>query len=89
VNRFYYQSEYQFWFHENNMADIRNYFDCNINFLKNRNGKIPIDQIKGWISVFLEEKYFIELKNGKNRDLLSKSESEYTKLRTMFTKMEF
>jgi hypothetical protein len=58
-------------------------------FKKTGMEKIPIDQIKGLNErVFLgRKKYFIELKNGKTRDLLEvKSESEYTKLRTMFTK---
>jgi hypothetical protein len=58
-------------------------------FKKSGIEKIPIDQIKGLNQrVFLgRKKYFIELKNGKTRDLLEvKSESEFTKLRTMFTK---
>jgi hypothetical protein len=58
-------------------------------FKKSTREKIPIDQIKGLNQrVFLgRKKYFIELKNGKTRDLLEvKSESEFTKLRTMFTK---
>ena len=58
-------------------------------FKKSGREKIPIDQIKGLNQrVFLgRKKYFIELKNGKTRDLLEvKSESEFTKLRTMFTK---
>lgn len=58
-------------------------------FKKSTREKIPIDQIKGLNQrIFLgRKKYFIELKNGKTRDLLEvKSESEFTKLRTMFTK---
>jgi hypothetical protein len=58
-------------------------------FKKTGMEKIPIDQIKGLNQrVFLgRKKYFIELKNGKTRDLLEvKSESEFAKLRTMFTK---
>jgi hypothetical protein len=49
--------------------------------------KIPI--VKKGLNqrVLGRKKYFIELKNGKTRDLLEvKSESEYAKLRTMFTK---
>lgn len=58
-------------------------------FKKSTREKIPIDQIKGLNQrIFLgRKKYFIELKNGKTRDLLEvKSESEFTKFRTMFTK---
>ncbi|SEB06072.1 hypothetical protein SAMN05443667_11836 [Flavobacterium gillisiae] len=58
-------------------------------FKKSTREKIPIDKIKGLNQrIFLgRKKYFIELKNGKTRDLLEvKSESEFTKLRTMFTK---
>lgn len=58
-------------------------------FKKSTREKIPIDQIKGLNQrIFLgRKKYFIELKNRKTRDLLEiKSESEFTKLRTMFTK---
>lgn len=58
-------------------------------FKKSTREKIPIDQIKGLNQrIFLgRKKYFIELKNGKTRDLVEvKSESEFAKLRTMFTK---
>jgi hypothetical protein len=58
-------------------------------FKKSGKEKIPIDQIKALNRrIFLgRKKYFIELKNGKTRDLLAvKSEAEYTKLRIMFTK---
>jgi hypothetical protein len=58
-------------------------------FKKSGIEKIPADQIKGLNQRnFLgRKKYFIELNNGKTRDLLGvKSESEFTKLRTMFTK---
>jgi hypothetical protein len=61
------------------------------NHFKTGMDKIPIDQIKGLNQrVFLGRKIFYRIKEWKTRDLLEvKSESEYTKLRTMFTKMEF
>ncbi len=52
--------------------------------------KIPIDQIKGLNErIFMgRKKYFLELKNGKKRDLLEvKSETEFKELRRMFTKI--
>ena len=52
--------------------------------------KIPIDQIKGLNErIFMgKKKYFLELKNGKKRDLLEvKSETEFKELRRMFTKI--
>lgn len=58
-------------------------------FKKSTREKIPVNQIKALNQrIFLgRKKYFIELNNGKTRDLLEvKSESEFTKLRTMFTK---
>ncbi|MEZ7505648.1 hypothetical protein [Flavobacterium sp. Arc2] len=58
-------------------------------FKKSTREKIPADQIKGLNKrIFLgRKKYFIELKNGKTRDLLEvKSELEFTKLSKMFTK---
>jgi hypothetical protein len=49
--------------------------------------KIPIDQIKGLNQRVLGRKIFYRIKEWKTRDLLEvKSESEYAKLRTMFTK---
>ena len=51
--------------------------------------KLPVDQIKGLNErTFMgRKKYFIELKNGKKRDLLEvKSESEFKQLRKMFQK---
>ena len=51
--------------------------------------KLPIDQIKGLNErVFMgRKKYFIELKNGKTRDLIEvKSDSEFKELKKMFTK---
>ena len=51
--------------------------------------KLPIDQIKGLNErVFMgRKKYFIELKNGKTRDLVEvKSDSEFKELKKMFTK---
>ena len=51
--------------------------------------KLPVDQIKGLNerSFMGRKKYFIELKNGKKRDLLEvKSESEFKQLRKMFQK---
>ena len=58
-------------------------------FKKSGKEKIAIDKIKGLNQrVFLgRTKYFIALKNGKNRDLLDvKSEADFSKLRAMFTK---
>ena len=52
--------------------------------------KLPIDQIKGLNerSFMGRKKYFIELKNGKRRDLLEvKSESEFKELKRMFIKI--
>ena len=52
--------------------------------------KIPIDQIKGLNErIFMgRKKYFLELKNGKKRDLLEvKSETDFKELRRMFTKI--
>ena len=51
--------------------------------------KLPFDQIKGLNErVFMgRKKYFIELKNGKTRDLVEvKSDSEFKELKKMFTK---
>ena len=51
--------------------------------------KLPIDQIKGLNerSFMGRKKYFIELKNGKTRDLVEvKSDSEFKELKKMFTK---
>jgi hypothetical protein len=51
--------------------------------------KLPVDQIKGLNErTFMgRKKYFIDLKNGKKRDLLEvKSESEFKQLRKMFQK---
>ena len=53
--------------------------------------KVPIDQINGLNErVFMgKKKYFLELKNGKIRDLLEiKSDSEFKELKTIFTKNE-
>jgi hypothetical protein len=57
-------------------------------FKKSTREKIPVDQIKALNqrSFLGKTKYFIQLKNGKTRDLVDvKSEAEYTKLLAMFT----
>ena len=51
--------------------------------------KLPIDQIKGLNErIFMgRKKYFLQLKNGKTRDLLEvKSDAEFKELKRMFTK---
>jgi hypothetical protein len=51
---------------------------------------IPIDQIKGLSeSIFLgRKKHFIELQNGKRRDLLEiKTDAEFIELKKMFSKI--
>lgn len=51
--------------------------------------KVPIDQIKGLKErIFMgRKKYFLELTNGKNRDLLEvKSESDFKQLKKMLQK---
>jgi hypothetical protein len=58
-------------------------------FKKSGSEKIPVDQINGINeSTFLgRKKYFIVLKNGKQRDLLSvKSDAEFAQVRKLFTK---
>ena len=52
--------------------------------------KVPVDQIKGLDErIFMgRKKYFLELKNGKKRDLLEvKSDSEFKDLKKMFKKI--
>ena len=52
--------------------------------------KVPVDQIKGLDErIFMgRKKYFLELKNGKTRDLLEvKSDSEFKDLKKMFKKI--
>ena len=52
--------------------------------------KVPVDQIKGLDErIFMgRKKYFLELKNGKRRDLLEvKSDSEFKDLKKMFKKI--
>lgn len=51
--------------------------------------KVPIDQINGLNErIFMgKKKYFLDLKNGKTRDLLEiKSDSEFKELKRIFTK---
>ncbi|MFT5254044.1 MAG: hypothetical protein ACI87N_003107 [Flavobacteriales bacterium] len=58
-------------------------------FKKSGSEKIPIDQIKGINeSTFLGRKrYFIVLKNGKQRDLLEvKTDTQFTTVRKLFVK---
>ena len=57
---------------------------------KSTSEKVPIDKIKGLKErVFMgRKKYFLELKNGKNRDLLEiRSDSDSKELRKMLTKI--
>lgn len=59
-------------------------------FKKSTLENIPIDQIKGLsASIFLgRKKYFVELQNGKRRDLLEiKTDAEFKELKKMFTKI--
>lgn len=60
-------------------------------FIFKRSGleKIPVDQIQGLNerTVFGRKKYYLALKNGKNRDLLEvRSNEEAKKVTTMFKK---
>ena len=59
-------------------------------FKKSTMEKIPLDQIKGLSEcIFLgRKKYFLELQNGKSRDLLEiKTDAEFKELKKMFTKI--
>jgi len=59
-------------------------------FKKSTMEKIPLDQIKGLSErIFLgRKKYFLELQDGKSRDLLEiRTDAEFKELKKMFTKI--